>query len=168
MTFYKVSYKTQFLAFDKGAFHFKTANLAFFILIPHFQFHLALSVVVSPVTLLLYTATMILLNLLKVSKRYRLVQLCYITEIFKEWDLRGQQGKKRVGSLYQSPSEGFLVSFELFMPESSQCWEIPHKLSDLVKVYDLNCGFFSIGCNAVDCEYQVFIFHSEVQDKMLA
>ena len=113
------------MAFDKGAFHFKTANLAFFILIPHFQFHLALSVVVSPVTLLLYTATMILLNLLKVSKRYRLVQLCYITEIFKEWDLRGQQGKKRVGSLYQSPSEGFLVSFELFMPTS--CLELHYE-----------------------------------------
>ena len=36
---------------------------------------------------LLKNGKIYLLNLLKVSKRYRLIQLRYITEIFKEWNL---------------------------------------------------------------------------------
>ena len=59
---------------------------------------------------------MILLNLLKVSERYRLVQLRYITEIFKEWDLFTSlpQGDflSHLNCLYQHPVLNFTMKNE--------------------------------------------------------
>ena len=51
---------------------------------------------------------------------------------------------------------------------ASPGWVIPRKLSDLIKVCSLNCGLFSIVCDAVDCECQSLVFHNEVCDRTFA
>lgn len=45
---------------------------------------------------------------------------------------------------------------------TSQCWLIPHKWSDLMKVYSSLYGFSIIVYNAVGREYEIVGFHNEV------